>query len=676
MGRDDGASGERPVRRRLTLAVAGVATLVALAGVAAVVLSRSAAGTLELAPLVSDGMVLQRDTMVAITGRARPGWPVVVAGSWGAVGFGRADESGAWRADLRTGAGGGPHRLYVWAGDGAVVGDVWIGETWLCAGQSNMAITVADASATELTTISPSPPVRLFTVPLALAETPRRSCGGRWLASTPETTGGFSAVCLAFGRTLQDVLGVPIGLVAAAVPGTEIEAWASERGLREVPEIAAAIDTGRAELDAGAVPVVSRTEQPWRTLDEFTAFLPDDNPLGDSVLSLRADVPMTGALAAGPVVLELPGPLAEATVLVNDHELEPGADGRVLPADVLTSSALTVLVEHRLTAPLAPADVAGAQLRAGEQVVALPPWEARIERPRFGRRFRQRHSLLFNAMIAPLVPYTIRGVVWYQGEANVTRAAQYARTFPALIRDWRASWGLDFAFGFVQLPAFDGYRPVGAITELRDAQRRTLAVPGTGMVVSIDLGDPKNIHSAHKPTIGYRLAAWALARVYERAGFVPSGPMFREMRVEPWAVRVVFDDVVGGLTASERHVKGFELAGRDGQYHPASAFIDRDTIVLRAAAVREPVAVRYAWADVPNPLASLWNGAGLPASPFRSDDWDGVTTRARWRVRAPKKPPAPAAPEQPPAASAMQPREAPAEKPAPAAAAEQPPPAP
>jgi len=442
-----------------------------------VLVAQRARGTIELAPLVSDGMVLQRDSRVTIAGRARAGWPVVVSGTWGDATVTRADEHGRWRARLRTRGAGGPYHLLVWAGDSKAVNDVWIGETWLCSGQSNMAFTLRETEPGEPIDL-PRTPIRLFNVGLSIADTPQETCTGKWVAASADTAADFSAACWYFGRALQVALDVPIGLVAAAASGTDIEGWTSERGLLEVPEMAAEIEVRR------------RTQ--------------------------------TGVTVAG-------------------------------------------------------------------------GW---------------RPGLFFNAMIAPLAPYTFGGVAWYQGEANIPRAAQYARLFPAMIRDWRAWFERELPFAFVQLPGFTKYRPHGAIAELREAQRGALALPHTGMVVSIDLGDNKDIHSPSKAIIGLRLAGWALSELYGRTDRPASGPIYRAMQIKPWGIQILFDHTDGGLEAASQPLVGFEMAGADRKFYAAWAVISGHMVIVRSPRVPAPVAVRYAWDEAPT--ASLRNRAGLP----------------------------------------------------------------
>jgi sialate O-acetylesterase len=242
---------------------------------------------------------------------------------------------------------------------------------------------------------------------------------------------------------------------------------------------------------------------------------------------------------------------------------------------------------------------------------------------------RGESSCLYNGMIAPLIPYAIRGAIWYQGESNVGGAYQYRTLFPAMIANWRADWGEgDFPFGFVQIAPF-GYSAnwktnPAACAELWEAQLMTLkSVPNTGMAVTMDIGDLKDIHPKNKQEVGRRLALWALAQVYGRE-LVYSGPIYKSMTVEGNKIRLQFDHVGGGLMASDgKPLTEFTIAGADQKFVPAKATIDGDSIVVQSDQVAEPVAVRYAWRDVATP--NLVNKEGLPASPFRTDTWKGVT---------------------------------------------------
>ncbi|KLU02025.1 Sialic acid-specific 9-O-acetylesterase [Rhodopirellula islandica] len=230
-------------------------------------------------------------------------------------------------------------------------------------------------------------------------------------------------------------------------------------------------------------------------------------------------------------------------------------------------------------------------------------------------------SVLYNSMVQPLIPFSFRGVIWYQGESNVKQPEQYRTLFPALIRDWRSRWGTgDFPFYFVQIAPFAYKQEPISAAFLREAQTMALSEPNTGMVVTMDIGDPTNIHPKNKKPVGERLAGLALSRDYGRQDIVDSGPLFQSHEVEGASIRLHFQHVGGGLTTSDgKSLSHFIIAGADQTFVAADAKIDGDTIVGHSDAVTEPVAVRYAWGsgDTPN----LSNQDGLPASSFRTDDW-------------------------------------------------------
>jgi sialate O-acetylesterase len=242
------------------------------------------------------------------------------------------------------------------------------------------------------------------------------------------------------------------------------------------------------------------------------------------------------------------------------------------------------------------------------------------------RRNPWRPSGLFNAMLMPLTSYAIRGAIWYQGESNAGRAAQYRKLFPAMIRDWRRAWEEgDFPFLFVQLANWGISQPQPNWPELREAQLKTLSLPNTGMAVTIDIGDGSDIHPKNKQEVGYRLALAAQAIAYGR-DVMYSGPIYESMAVEGEKIRLRFKYVYSGLVAKNwpaPTLGGFEIAGDDRKFVAAEAKIDGDTVVVRSEKVPNPVAVRYAWGM--NPQCNLYNRAGLPASPFRTDAWADAT---------------------------------------------------
>ncbi|KXK40471.1 MAG: hypothetical protein UZ16_OP3001000096 [Candidatus Hinthialibacteria bacterium OLB16] len=229
-------------------------------------------------------------------------------------------------------------------------------------------------------------------------------------------------------------------------------------------------------------------------------------------------------------------------------------------------------------------------------------------------------------MISPLLPYAMRGAIWYQGESNAGRAYQYRKLFPAMINSWRKAWGQgDFPFLFVQLANFTPTFPEpreSAWAELREAQTMTLSLPNTGMAVIIDIGEAGDIHPRNKQDVGKRLGLQAEKIVYGRE-VAASGPMYESMQIEEGKIRIKFKHADNGLSAKDGDLKGFAIAGEDHKFVWANAVIEGDSVVVSAEGVAKPAAVRYAWDD--NPVCNLYNGAGLPACPFRTDDWPGKT---------------------------------------------------
>ncbi len=241
-------------------------------------------------------------------------------------------------------------------------------------------------------------------------------------------------------------------------------------------------------------------------------------------------------------------------------------------------------------------------------------------------------TLLYNGMIAPLLPYGIKGAIWYQGESNAGRAEAYQKLFPAMIENWREDWGYEFPFFWVQLANFKAAKEQPEDSdwaELREAQSMTLSLPKTGEAVIIDIGEAGDIHPRNKQDVGLRLALSALHVAYEQ-DIVHSGPRFKKANFRSGKATLQFDNIGSGLMARDRYgyLKGFAIAGEDRHWHWAQAYIDGDEVVVSSPNVPNPVAVRYAWADNPDD-ANLYNAEGLPASPFRTDDWPMITAGAR-----------------------------------------------
>ena len=598
-----------------------------------------------------DHMVLQQRTDVPIWGWADAGETVRITASWlGDSITARPDTEGRWRVTVATPEAGGPHRLTV-TGDANTLDfrDILMGEVWICSGQSNMEWPM---SASDPGTPEDLPEVRLYDVPHRTALQPERVGEGSWTACTPESARGFSAVAYYFGKRLHEELGVPIGLMSINWGGTPVEAWTSYpalRGRSDFAETMAWIEASRANPAIVARERRDAINGWWKQIDEIDpgvasewgrggdegavwtpVRMPDrwgDDALRDfdGVVWYRRTIELAEPWVQE-LVLEL-GPIDDMDdVRVNGILVagtrEPGRWREPrryrIPSSVLKAgpNVLSVRVldtggegaftgrPEQLKLRLAAAATAPAISLVGE-------WErsksvAMSDLPAFPS-FRQVNAhtptALFNGMIAPVVPFALRGAIWYQGESNRTRALQYAEIFPLMIEDWRRQWNRGaFPFYFVQIAPFGYGGDTGQAALLRDAQRLALRVPNTGMAVTMDVGDPRDIHPRDKLTVGNRLAGWALARTYGRTDIEYSGPLYRAMAVEGDRIRLTFDHADGLRASGGSTLTHFTIAGEDRRFVSATARIDGDSIVVSAEGVSRPRAVRYGWgaADEPN----------------------------------------------------------------------------
>jgi sialate O-acetylesterase len=281
------------------------------------------------------------------------------------------------------------------------------------------------------------------------------------------------------------------------------------------------------------------------------------------------------------------------------------------------------------------------KLTIGENTESLAgDWSYRVESIRAsgpGIGPNSYPTLLFNAMVNPLIPYAIRGVLWYQGESNADRAFQYRQAFPLMINDWRQHWQQgDFPFLFVQLANYNASNETNVKgstwAELREAQTLTLSLPNTGMSVTTDIGEANDIHPKNKQEVGKRLAAIAFNKVYN-IPMIYSGPVYESMRIDGNKIIIHFNNSGSGLIAKDKYgyLRGFEIAGDDQKFHFAKAFIEGSDVVVFQDEINKPVAVRYAWANNPED-ANLYNKEDFPAGPFRTDQWKGITEGARFSI--------------------------------------------
>ncbi|PZQ26932.1 MAG: 9-O-acetylesterase [Stenotrophomonas acidaminiphila] len=624
------------------------------------------AHAVELPRLFSDGMVVQRDQPVQVWGHAAPGARVAVSFAGAAAITAQADDAGRWSLELPAQTAGGPYTLRI--DDGTqprVLQDVLVGDVWLASGQSNMEWSVAqsmdrDAEIARAT----DPQIRHFKIPKSWAGAPQdQLAGGEWVASSPQVAGQFSAVAHFFARELRKVTGVPIGIIDSTWGGSRIEAWmdASSQGLDDAA-LARQAETLRAD-DERALAQTRRNLAQWPTLPvddagwqapdlAMSAWAPIAVPSlweaagwngMDGVAWYRTTFTLTGEEAAAGVLLGV-GRIddSDATWVngtqVGETRMRYNQPRRYsVPAAVLRAGVNHVAV--RVT------DTGGGGGIHGEVGEVFVQPQGGTPRALADWRFRpsdvslalvddknQHPALLYNAMIHPLQPYALRGVIWYQGESNantVADALRYRRQFPALIEQWRKQWRTQWdapslPFLWVQLANFSSGVDKGDESPwatLREAQSMTLWMPGTAQAVAIDIGDPADIHPLNKQEVGRRLALAARHVAYGEA--LPfHGPVPQYTRFEGNKAHVEFGTSGGTLAVrgGGTRVHGFALAGTDQVFHPAEATLQDGRVVVRSAAVPRPAAVRYGWSDNPAD-ADLINTDQLPASPFRSDNW-------------------------------------------------------
>jgi sialate O-acetylesterase len=649
-------------RRALIVGAAAVA-VVLLAGLAPV--SAAPAGPF-VHPLFSENMVLQRGIECPVWGWAAPGEAVTVSMA-GKSAQASAGADGKWMARLGPFEAGGPHRLTVEGKTERVAfGNVLVGDVWICSGQSNMQMSVSSSNNADQEIAGANQPlIRLFTVPNVTALEPQTTVNGTWQLCTPETIPWFTAVGYFFGRTLEQELKVPIGLINSSWGGTICEAWTSGPALKsDVPEFAPAVteierlaaeaakgaqDYAKimadwyAQNDPGSAEGLGWADPALATADWGTMQLPGAWEQGgfgdwDGVAWFRKTVDLPAGWAGKEATLHL-GPIDDQDttwvngVRVGATEVYNAPRDYAVPAGVLKAGANVIAVRALDTGGIGGLNGRPEQLSLEAGGLATVPlageWKCRQSTPMSATTPVPPRAdgnpnivtVLYNAMIAPLTPFAIKGAIWYQGESNADRAEQYGRLLPAMIRDWRAHFGVgDFPFLIVSLANFmavDAEPRNDPWPNLREAQwLTTKRVPNAELAITIDIGDAVDIHPKNKQEVGRRLALAALGTTSGQK-IEYSGPVYKSMEVEGTKARLAFTHVTGGLEAKGGKLEGFAIAGADGKFVWADAVIDGDTVVVSSPAVTAPTVVRYGWGN--NPVCTLYNGEGLPAVPFRTD---------------------------------------------------------
>jgi len=620
---------------------------------------------LTLHPLFGNDAVLQCEEPLPIWGMAEPGAPIAVRlGDLAAATA--ADSSGVWRVSLSAQPPGGPHELTVTSDKESLKHTgIMLGEVWLCSGQSNMEWTLGMLQKSDLDTASANDPLlRCFTVQRAHSLSPLATLQGIWRATDPATVRDFSATGYGFALHLRAATGRAVGLIVAAFGGTQISAWLPTTTREARPEYTslreewakkAALPTpvrlephpylARSSAVAGWE-TSAFDDRGWSTL-KVPGFWQDQGWNFNGAVWYRRTVELPAHWRGCALVVDFGACDDFDETFVNGTKV--GGIGPELPTAYNTLRAYPVPApltrNGRVTIAVRVFDQwgnggivrrAGLLLEndAGERLPLEGTWQAKVETelpfrlpPAAGNC---PPTSLYNGMIHPIAGFGLRGVLWYQGESDAPRAAQYPLLLADFIAAWRAAWGRpDLPFGIVQIANHLTPQPRpgdSAWAELRWAQLAVAqATPHTGLVVAIDLGEPDNLHPPRKGAVGERLARWALATVYRRPMEAWGSPLPIKSWPESDAICVRFEQVGAGLrTRDDAPPRGFQIAGVDRQWRWAeAAIVALDTVHVRANGVASPAAVRYAWQD--NPECSLENSSGLPASPFRTDDWPLTT---------------------------------------------------
>lgn len=627
--------------------------------------------------IFGDSMVLQRDAPLRIWGKASPEELITVKFHLQERKT-TADKNGEWQVALSPEKAGGPYTLNVHGKETVILKGILMGDIWLCSGQSNMEFPVKGWSsvynADEEIKQADFPRIRLFTVEKNVQALPADDLkGGVWKTCSPASIAPFSAVGYFFGRALQKDLKVPIGLINSTWGGTQIETWISHAGFENDPYFKQVIQhapsLGINELleqrrirekqylellqkglpdaaDSAQWKTAQYDDRNWGNMDLPGLWEQQENLSRlDGIVWFRKDIYIDSADAgkAGSLHLAkiddrdetyLNGTMIGGINGWNTDRAYPVPEGLLKPG----KNVIAVKVEDGGNGGGIYGESKDLFLTVNDHKKSLSgAWHYRVEK--VGRNSNgigpnDYPSFLYNGMIHPFHQLSIKGVIWYQGEANASRAYEYKHALSLLISDWRNRFNnKSLPFYYVQLTSYNagnGNSTQGSTwAELRESQSATLRVPKTGMAVTIDIGDAKDIHPRNKKDVGERLAAIALKHTYG-INKISSGPVYTGMRKSGQKMIIDFSFIGAGLTAKGvNELSGFEVAGSDRKFFPAKAVIAGKSVELFSPEVSNPVAVRYAWADDAG-NANLFNKDGWPAAPFRTDNWPGITDKNKY----------------------------------------------
>jgi sialate O-acetylesterase len=624
----------------------------------------------RIANIFTDNMVLQRNQNFSIWGWGDTDTPVTIQLQEQSVTV-SPNENGKWEAKFEAIDLGDPFSIAISSGQNSVeLNNVLAGDVWICSGQSNMEWVVRQAGNPQQEIANGDWPlirhVRIdhVTSPSKLDDVDNTG----WQVCSPDTVGDFSAVGYYFARKLQRELNVPIGLLHTSWGGTIIETWISPESLKNHPDFKDAIaklesvtqnprqlqarankldqwdrDFRKALEDQSTQWKAPATDDSaWKAIKAPGSWESQGYQQLDGVAWYRRTITLPDSWESQPASISLAKIDDIDITFVNGVKVGSLSDwtkirNYKIPADVLKAGENSIAI--RVTDSAGGGGIIGDPtdmfiVRTGEPSISLAgTWKFKKsdltrklgERPEQPYRGPNHPTLLSNAMVNPFLLVRAKGVIWYQGESNARRAYQYRSLMPLLIEDWRKRFGQDFSFYWVQLANFTAPRDTPGDSqwaELREAQTMALTVPKTGQAVIIDIGEARDIHPKNKQDVGKRLALNALAKDYGKS-IVYSGPMFKSVDFSENHATIEFDHA-GGLNSKNEPLKQFQIAGADKKFVWANAKIDGTNVIVSSPSIKQPVAVRYAWADNPEGC-NLYNAAGLPACPFRTDSWKGVT---------------------------------------------------
>jgi sialate O-acetylesterase len=633
---------------------------------------------IKLPPLFSDHTVLQQKTKAAIWGQARPDSEILITGSWGKKAKTITDQKGHWKTEIKTPRAGGPYQITISNHEEVrIIKDVMIGEVWICSGQSNMGMRLRGnlpkepiEGSKEAIQSADFPNIRMFTLKHNVEISPQENMEGKWSVCSPETAGDFSAAAFFFGRKLHQTLDVPIGLIHSSWGGTPAEAWTALDELKNVSgfekveeqlgelnnpvspynvwmneleqiEIAK-FHENYEELIYPAYSEESFNDSHW-DLMKIPTWLKGEFKSFDGVIWFRKSFELSEVDENATYNLSLGGIDDEDITFVNGVKVGLTKNWTIprnyaIPKGLLKKGKNTIAI--RVFDGASNGGIYGGQdigiekdgqllkdlsgdwkylptaILSGKKISFFSADQSFKAMPKASLEINSHLPTgLFNAMIHPLVPYSIKGAIWYQGENNVLRAEQYKTLFPAMIQSWRNKWDKDFPFYFTQIApyTYTGKDNVES-AELRNAQNETLPLPNTGQAVTLDIGSLETIHPPNKKDVGERLARWALAKDYKRRSVVFSGPVCTAAKYDGDKIILDFEIGAASLVAGKSGLKEFELVFADGSAKEVNASIKGRQIVLEKLNGELPKAVRYAWKN--GSEASLFNSAGLPASTF------------------------------------------------------------